>query len=222
MKWKDFRTKWHNEYDRDNHVIIIGPTRSGKTQVATELVEERGYVVATGVKYRDDTLMKLIKTRGYKRITDWTKHNDKRLVLWPKNDNMDTLYDEQRKVFKDMFNNVYIAGGRAIWIDEMRVMCDPGMVGLRADVIKLLVAGASNNISVVGCSQRPAWVPQEAFSESKHMILFRTNHVEDLKKIGSFNGIAAKDVVTQVQKLEKYEFVHANLLTGEMVTSKME
>lgn len=223
MQWKQFFTKWTNEFDQGNHVTIIGPNGSGKTLVARELVSVRRFVVALGVKHKDPTFQELTEQFGYKRIVDWSKKGkSEKLALWPKTHNLETVNREQRRVFQRMFNDIYSVGGWTIWCDEARVLTDLSMLGLRSSVQRMLVAGRSNNISMVCATQRPSWVPQEAYSEAKHLIIFRTNHIDDLKKVGSFNGVSSKEVVDKVGRLERYQFLHVNLLTGDQTVSKYE
>ena len=102
------------------------------------------------------------------------------------------MEDEHRKVFGQAFKSIYKSGGWTIWADEMRYLADH--LGMKKRLTLLYVAGRSNNISLIANTQRPAWVPLEAYSQAGHLILFRTGDERDLIRIGSLNGQDAKQV----------------------------
>lgn len=207
-------TRWPKVFKQSQHVTVIGPTGCGKTTLVTELVEPRKHVATLGIKFRDKTMEKLITDRGYRREKQWHPRfsNEKkgRIALWPSANDLDTLMDEHKKVFKPCINDVYKAGGWCLWLDEMRYMSEH--LAMKKSLTLMYIAGRSNNISLVGNTQRPAWVPLEAYSQAGHLIMFRTGDERDLLRIGNLNGANPKDVANAVANLpDKHSFVHVDL-----------
>lgn len=214
-----FMERWPKQYKQDQHVTIIGPTGCGKTTLGSRLVECRKLVVVTGVKHRDDTMMKLVKSDTWHRAQTWKRKpkTAERVVLWPKEDDLDKVMDVHHKVFGDMFRAIYREGYWCIWSDELTYLADHA--GLRKMIRQMYILARSNMISLVGSAQRPAFVPIEAYSQASHLFLFRTGHEGDLGKVGSFNGANAKQISATVETLPEHHFLHVNLLTREQTVS---
>src|SRR6185437_5983146 len=81
-----FRARWR----QGEHVALIGPTGSGKTGLASDLLAIRAYVVALAVKRHDDTLGMF---QGYKILKKWPpEYGQKHVILWVKPQSLgDTL-----------------------------------------------------------------------------------------------------------------------------------
>ena len=225
--WADFYEMWIDQDDdgpgflQGDHVCVIGPTKSGKTSLVTELIKPRSHVVALGVKKRDDVFAELQK-QGWKRIQSWgDRGSHRRLLLWPDSKTMHDAMKVRRATFHEMFENVWAVGGRTIWIDELRNVSDPKFLGLGSDVILQMVEGRTNHVTIVSSTQRPAWVPPEVYGQCKHLILFKTNDFRDLMRVGSLNGADPKEVVHLVGGLPHHSFLHINLHSGEKTISNM-
>ncbi len=77
-------------WDQGGHILVTGPTQSGKTTIARHILQKRidrgGYVVMFVCKLRDDPAV----TEGYRDWTRWTrwKRNpgpfENKILLWPK------------------------------------------------------------------------------------------------------------------------------------------
>lgn len=220
IEWDKFFYKWcHGLFKQSQHVTLIGPTGCGKTTLGIELITPRDYVVALGVKYRDDTLEKLVKKDKWRRISKWPPpYGSNRVVLWPKVDDPRKMTVEHQKVFSDAFADIYKKGGWCVWIDEERYISDH----LKMDKLLTLmyVTARSNNVSMVGSAQRPRWIPLEAYSQAGHLFLWRTGDEADLKRIGSLNGTSARLVINAVQDLPYHSFLYVNLTDGSMAVSQ--
>ena len=210
VPWDAWYKSWGQVFKQSQHVTVIGPTGCGKTTLCTDLVKPRKWVTTFGVKHYDETMSKLIKHEGYVRITDWKhRRNDKRLVLWPKVNDIHQMMPTHKRVFEPAINEIYKKGGWTLWLDEMRYMADH--LGMTKLLTLMYVAARSNNVSIVGNTQRPAWVPLEAYSQAGHLILFNTGDERDLIRIGSLNGANAKDVARIVSELPERHFLHVDL-----------
>jgi len=221
VPWSTFAKKWPTQFKQGEHVTIIGPTGSGKTLLAQELVKPRSFVVATGVKHKDESLERLMK-QNWVRVGNWKDkpRSAQRVVLWPKEDDISKVREVHRNVFSNMLSDVYKKGSWAIWTDELRYMTD--IIGLRKEYILMYVAARSNRISLISSAQRPSHVPLEAYSQAQHLVLFRTGDERDLARAGGLNGSNSKQVAATVSNLPHHHFLHVNLNTGEQTISTLQ
>lgn len=221
MEWDTFIQQWPSRFKQGQHVTIIGPTGSGKTVLGRELVKARSFVVATGIKYVDESLSDLLKD-DWIRVTRWKDkpRSAQRIILWPKDDNLATVQDTHRRVFTELLQDVFKKGRWCIWSDELRYMTD--LIGLKRPYVQLYVTGRSNLISLVSAAQRPSHVPLEAYSQAQHLFLFRTGDERDLTRMGGLNGANAKQVAMTVSELPYHHFLYVNLTNGEQIISTVK
>lgn len=217
VAWPDFVKRWPHQYKQDQHVTIIGPTDCGKTILAQQLVVPRGHVVATGVKYADESLDRLTKD-GWHRIERWKDRpkTAERLLLWPKVSDPNEVAKVCGERFTEMLNRIYKDGKWCIWTDELRYLTDN--CGMGRIYRTMYVTARSNKISLVSAAQRPAWVPLEAYSQAQHLFIHRTGFEDDLKKM---LGGHARGLIETVNQLPWYHFLYVNLRTGEQSTVKV-
>lgn len=223
LPFDQFIAGWARQYRQDQHVTIIGPTGSGKTTLATELVKPRGHVVALGVKHVDETLAKLTrKGSEWHRVEQWKRRpkSANRVVLWPKANDLDKVLQVHHDTFSDLFRSVYKIGHWTLWMDELTYLTDH--CGLRKPIRSLYILARSNRVSLVGVAQRPAHIPLEAYSQASHLFMYRTGDERDLARQGGLNGTNAKQVAATVANLPPHTFLHVNLLTGQQTISNTE
>lgn len=221
IEWAQFLEQWPRRFKQGQHVTIIGPTGSGKTVLARELVEARKYVVGLGIKFKDESLEDLLK-RGWLRIGKWSKRprSATRILLWPKENDLSKIRDTHRNVFGSLLQDVFKTGSWTIWTDELRYLTD--IVGLKKEFVQLYVTGRSNYISLVSAAQRPSHVPLEAYSQAQHLFLFRTGDERDLTRMGGLNGTDAKQVAQTVANLPLHHFLYVDLTNGDQYISTVK
>lgn len=200
---------------------MIGPTGVGKTTLAIRLVEARdGYVTAFGTKPADETMAKLLK-QGWSRIEKWPPPQGKRrVILWPKIKDPEGLELMQRKIFNDALNGIYKQQRWCVWIDELYYMSH--ILNMRRRLQTYYTHARSLKISLLGATQRPAWVPLEAYSQAGHLIIWRTGYEDDLRKIGSMNGVSHKTITSILQQLDYREFLHVDLVRQQLSVSQLD
>lgn len=220
VDWSGFAADWPHLWAQGQHVTMIGPTGVGKTTLAIELVKPRGYVIAFGTKPKDDTLEPLIRD-GWVRVDKWPPPQGKdRVILWPKIKDPNQILTVQRQRFADAMNGIYKQGMWCVWIDELLYMTQ--QLKLRAKLQMYYTHARSLKISLLGATQRPAWVPPEAFNQAGHLIIWRTGDERDLVKIGSMNGLSARTVAGIVGELDYREFLHVDLVRQSLTVSEFK
>lgn len=216
LEWEDFlahRFVWR----QGEHVSLVGPTGGGKTTVALEILERRALCVVFANKPRDDTMKKLTKRDGWKLETKFQGYDPKkpRIVLWPKGDNMDNYEAVQSKVYRDALDQLWHIGYYCLFFDEVRYICDN--LKLRKKIELLWQQARALKISIVACTQRPAYVPVLMFDQATHLFFWCDNDEYNLKRIGGLGATNAKLIREIVGQLKKHQVLYLNTRTGDMV-----
>lgn len=221
VKWDEF-LGFHFDWKQGEHITLLGPTGSGKTLLALELLPFRDYVMAIATKQRDPVLYQL-EQQGYVMQTSMdatTAEVHPRLILSAQLDRGSDSLRDQRDTVHEALLTVYRQGGWCVYLDELRYITD--LLKLSRDVQLLWLQGRSAGISVVGGTQRPAFIPLEAYDQATHVFFWRDNDQRNLERIG---GLGAHDSVAiryEVSHLEEHQVLYINTRTGEKYRTKVE
>lgn len=212
VAWPDFRRRLG--WEQGQHATLIGKTRSGKTTLALQLLALRRFVVVIATKPRDP-LIDQLRRQGYYLSRTWPVAHEihERVVFWPRIESMDDQWS-QRQAVAGCLESIYKTGGWTVYLDEVRYIAEPSYLGLRSEVQLLWTQGRSLGVTVVAGSQRPAWVPLEAYSQADHLFLWREADDANLKRIGSITGTAGREIRELVPQLAEHECLYVNTVTG--------
>lgn len=217
MEWPDFLE--HFDWEQGEHIGIIGPTGTGKTHLSIFLLFLRAYVVVLATKPYDETVDKLVNEEKYTLWNTWKERPPDlfpRRVIWP--DAKDLMSQgRQRNEFIAALSNIYKAGGWCVYVDELWYLINQLKMG--NEVKTYLLQARSNNISLVACSQRPAWIPVEMFDQPEHLFFFRDNDERNLKTIAGISWLSAHLVRALVARLEPFQFLYVHTRSGSMCRS---
>src|SRR5208282_6397595 len=93
VPYSTWLARFGRQWKQGDHILDVGPTQSGKSLLARELVlAERKFVVVMGTKPKDKTLDEYIEA-GFVRIDHWPpvpkdfrdqQRGMARFILWPK------------------------------------------------------------------------------------------------------------------------------------------
>jgi len=204
------------DWKQGEHILIAAPTGSGKTDLASQLVDRRGYVVDFITKTKDP-IFDSPAYRNWRRITDWQPGKapgkfDTRVLLWTRTmETMAQTRDVQREVFKKALEDIFKRGGWTLVFDELHYLTDNGFLNLYDEIAILFHMGRSNNVTLVPLTQRPAWIPKIIYSSVSHAYIARTKDAADLKRLSDLGGVDGKLIAKAVSELEtKHDFLYVN------------
>jgi hypothetical protein len=207
-EWYDWM-KYH--WRQGEHVLLAGPTGTGKTTVAHTLLDVREWVVVLAVKMHDDTIKRFEEGKKYGRkeykvIRKWPPdYPNRRLVFWPKPKAINNDGEQSILLFKAL-NSIYLAGGWCVYFDEAGYIA--GSLGLGKALGVMLNQGRSSHISVVATVTRAssvvARVPKEAMSQCRHILIFKTTNNDEIKTLASIVGLDRRTMEYFISQLRYY------------------
>jgi hypothetical protein len=188
-----------------------------------QLLPIREYVLAIATKQRDPVLYRL-EGQGYTRLEDFDLSEipddfAKRVVLAaPLPQGAESL-DNQREIVRKALVSVYQQGGWTVYLDELRYVTD--YLRLARDVELLWLQGRSAGISVIGGTQRPAFVPLAAYDQATHLFFWRDNDRRNLERIGGLGAHDSQAIAREVASLNPHEVLYVNTRDGSKLRTKV-
>ena len=204
--WLEYmRLNWY----QGEHAAIIGPTGTGKTTIASKLLDCRTWVCVLAVKRKDDTL-ELFKKSGYKVIQKWPPdYNYKHVVLWIKPENISDTRTQADRLYYAL-DRMYRSGGWAIYFDEAGYIA--GHLKLANELGVLLNQGRSSHISVICTMTRPhsmvARIPAESLNQCRHLIFFRYADEREIKSCAEIAGLSWRTMQDLMNELGEHDFLY--------------
>jgi hypothetical protein len=207
-------------WEQGEHVTIAGPTGQGKTTLGLNVLDKRTYVAVLGTKPRDTTLSTFAAQNGYKVMREWNPIPTMypRVVFWPKIDHA-TKMREQRDHFAGMLQNIYRTGNWTVYIDELDYVCNYLRL---APLVELLWRhGRSLGISVIGGTQRPAFIPLLAYDQASHLFISRDNDDVNVKRYARLGGASRKAIERILPRLPKHSFLYLSTRREGMLQTRV-
>lgn len=220
LGWDEFLEQM--DWRQGEHVTLIGPTGKGKTTLALALLPRRDYVTVFGCKPEDRTLALLARRPGWRRIRKWTErppildhdpNKGRRLILWPKYENM-TDVESHPEIFREAMRDMFRQGRWCLYVDELWWVAQE--LGLTHELKHYWQVGRSLGISLVAGTQRPAWVPLEAYSQASHVFFWRTSDRRDLDRVAGLGGSDTQTIRRLVPNLGEHECLYIDTRSGRM------
>lgn len=210
------RQSWH----QGEHVLVSGPTGSGKTALARHIVELRaarkGHVVVFCMKPKEDqTIVDDYLKTGFVRWDRWKNKpafHEKRVLLWPDvkkaKGNTAEILRIQRDVFSEAFDGINAAGHWTVQVDEGLYTVHPQFLGMSGQLGMAHAIGRSGNLTMVTLTQRPAHLPLILYGSASHAFVGRTRELADSKRLaelGSREG--GKELGNRISELGRHDFL---------------
>ena len=217
VPWDVFLSRF--SWKQSQHVALIGPNGSGKTNLLMSLLPMRDYVVLLATKPRDRTLEELIINGDFDLYHEWLDvpaDKSPRRILWPESRDLEAD-ERQRKAFAAAFKAIYDEGNWCLAVDEGYYVATE--LKLAPQMRKYWTQARSLDISFVVGTQRPAWVPVEMYSESTHVFIWSMVENDAVRRVSSL-GRANVDLVREIiPELPEYQFLYVNTRTGMLLRS---
>lgn len=214
-------------FQQGDHVTILGPTKSGKTTLALDVVEIRKHVLGIFTKPRDPILGEL-EQRGWRvtrRLTIQTQDGvvtDYRVAFHAvySSGTIREKEERQRAAVKAALDYAFDAESWCVFVDEG--VWATQHLGLARELQAFWYQGRTSDLSLVLLAQRPAWVPRAAYSQAEHVFFFHTADRDDQKRFADLGGGVDTDVVRAlVAGLERHQFLYVAPHEGTLLRSSV-
>jgi len=220
LPWSEFMARF--DWKQGEHVSLIGPTGGGKTTLALGLLPHRQFVCVLATKPADPTLS-LLRALGYKRVESWPPPGppalNPRVLLWPRFRGRRDM-PAQRAAIANALVEMFGVGGWTIYVDELAYLSQ--MLRLDTDLRLIWQQGRALKLTLIGATQRPAWVPLEMYSQATHLFFWRTGDKADLGRIGGIGGIDPTLIRARVARLRNHECLYVNTRNGDSFVTKAD
>lgn len=217
VEYQNFLSLFKHKWQQGQHVLISGPTGSGKTYVAEDIKEIRAWLVVIASKKKDETLDGYT---GFKKTDKWPPHYmDQKILFWRKPKNIEDLQGMRVAIYK-VLSDVFIVGGWTIYFDDIAFVS--GTLKMDRQLRMMYTQVRSNNTSLVASVQRPFRVPVEVVSQSSYILLFKTQDERDIERIAQESGQSPYTLKKQVKELQQYEFLFIEHGKNPILVGKRE
>lgn len=213
-------------YRAGEHVTILGPTGTGKTHLAYQLLGATARPGLPGVvlvmKPRDATVGRWSKTVGFRRVRTWPpgpvwpwQQKPSGWVLWPRHrfdPDLDNphLYEQFRRAMLDSYRR----GDRILFADEIAGISNE--LALHRESTTLWQRGRSMGAGVWAASQRPTHIPLLAYSSAEHLFLFADPDKRDRDRYAEIGGVDPVLIVAAVTRLQQYQCLYVRRTGARM------
>lgn len=222
IRWSVLREHFLSVWEPGQHLAVIGPTGSGKTVVALDLLEGRARrrdasVVVFASKRRDASLTKL----GWPIIPAWPpdyeQREGRRVILWPPYGKASSARSN-RAAYADALDEILEEGGWTVYLDEAIYFVE--QLGLRTMLDEYWNTARSSGITVVASSQGVSWVPRAMMSQQQWLIVFGLHDEEIRDRAAQIAGSKSR-YEPMIAELKEHEFLLVRTRTGEAYISKV-
>lgn len=211
------------------HLALLGPTGSGKTQFMMTVITERckqsgAHAVILATKPADDTVRGLAtKGSGWKIRRTWPPdYGEERVVFWPHGQEMKAgqdAYTKQRAQVYDFLAQLWKPKSNIILgFDEIAYV--ENELGLGRVINQYWREARSQGITICAATQRPRNVSRQMHSNPSWSVAFRPDDEDDAKRVAEILG-SRRNYTPILMELEPYQFLLVRRRTREAYVSRL-
>lgn len=208
--------KLRQTWKQGEHVLISGPTGSGKTELARHVIDIRhqngGHTITFVAKPNEDKTIR----ESYKGFTRWKsfkkRHpsSENRILLWPDTRRLKTskeIIAHQKEIFQEAFDEINKAGKWTVQIDEGLYTVSPSFLNMADDLAMAHAVGRSNNLTMVTLTQRPSHLPLILYGSASHAMVGRTREAADQKRLAELGAReSSKELAQRISSQGRHDF----------------
>lgn len=206
------------EYKAGEHVSIIGPTGSGKTYIAYELLAHSATVELPAfimvMKPRDETTLKFAKRMKYRVVRSWpiplsiwNPGKKAGYIIWPAHSRDPEMDDERHeRIFRNLLRDSFVKGDRIIFADETVSLTKE--MHLERDLTRIWTKGRSMGCGMWAATQRPAHVPLVMYDQAEHLFLAYDPDIRSQQRFKEIGGVDPDLVFQVVGKLKQFQWLY--------------
>lgn len=198
-------------WKQGEHVTLYAATGQGKTTLALEILPIRRYMVVFATKQKYQRLFVTLQQQGFKVQKEFDPNPDvapKVILHCAPKDTEASSRSKQKAVYGKALNEIYQSGGWGLYVDELKYVTDNLKLGSNMELLYL--QGRELGVSIVGTSQRPAWVPVVAIAEATHLFIGAQSDQRDIDRIAEGSGRKGRVIRPLIDELEDYQFLYVN------------
>ncbi|TCO52987.1 ATP-binding protein [Actinocrispum wychmicini] len=208
------------------HLAILGPTGSGKTQFMLTAISERcrlsgAHAVVLATKPADNTVTSLAP-KGWKLRRSWPPdYGETQVVFWPPGQSLTQgqEYAKQRRAVYDFLADLWKPKANIIIAyDEIAYV--ENELGLRRMVDLYWREARSQGITICASTQRPRNVSRQMHSNPSWSVAFKPDDEDDAKRVGEILG-SRRNYGPILMQLEPYQFLLVRRRTQDAYVSKL-
>ena len=229
IKWEDLESEFLGSWGRPNgkigaeHVSIVGPTGSGKSNFQTYVLKARNqlrnsHALIIATKPADGTLKKMGWPIIRKYPPEFGKHE--RFILWPKatRNAAESKYIAA-KTIDECLTDIWVEGSNTIVaFDEIAYVEQE--LKLKTIIERYWREARSLGITIVATTQRPRNVSRYMWSEPTWLVAFRPDDEDEAKRVAEIIG-GRRKFTNELLDLDEYEFIITKRRSRESYVSKL-
>lgn len=197
------------------HVAMLGTTRGGKTTLATgggsgagilshfenclvlDSTGDPGFISEYGTPVK-----KFGAIRGHQRLT------------------VSNMSPKSRELIYKYVHRAVAQGNVAIYADEVRQLVDKKFFDLGPMLDHVWLFCAKRNVSLIGGSQAPRWLPSSFYDQSKCHFIFGMRDKRAMKRLAEISG-DVDTLESVIPNLARWQFAYVGI-DGNVSISKFE
>jgi energy-coupling factor transporter ATP-binding protein EcfA2 len=208
-------------WKQGEHVLVTGATGSGKTQLASQILNERdrrgAHIIVLCFKTRrDDTIENLYLKRGYTKYTSWPKRDfpswERKVVLWPDvrpaRGNTRDIIAIQKEAMTRAFGRIMDQGNRTVLFDDGLYFVHPQFLNMGPELAMFHAMGRSDQLTGLTLAQRPSNLPLLVYGSADHAMVGMVRELSDQKRLAALQAEeSAKELEQKIAGQGKHDFL---------------